>query len=251
MSVAVDHVGIPAADPWASARFLSEILAEGEITPEGPSGEMASLKVGDSALTYFGLPAHEPHHVAFRVTELVLAGAIGRLRQRGMPFGNDPEDPANGRTDDPLGGTARIYFHDANGHLFELLVPAGHLPQMSITQPGPGQTRLAASPGDAGRAVAAPAGQTHQDCPRPWLPSSSRSLPRKRPPPDRLTRHKNSKSAHLGSCAVHQRLDARTVVLRALTCGTRRYLPLSVRPYPLGAVRLGIGRVLPGWPAWA
>jgi len=41
MNIAIDHVGIPAADPWASARFLAEILAEGEITPEGPDGEMA------------------------------------------------------------------------------------------------------------------------------------------------------------------------------------------------------------------
>jgi hypothetical protein len=55
----------------------------------------------------------------------VLAGAISRLRQRGMPFGNDPADPASGRTDDPLGGSARIYFHDPGGHLFELFVPAG------------------------------------------------------------------------------------------------------------------------------
>ena len=44
MSTAIDHVGIPAADPWASARFLGEILAEGEITAEGPDGEMVSLR---------------------------------------------------------------------------------------------------------------------------------------------------------------------------------------------------------------
>ena len=124
MSIAIDHVGIPAADPWAAARFLAEILAEGEITPEGPDGEMASLSIGDSSLSYFRLAAHEPHHIALRVTGPVLAGAAGRLRQRRVPFGNDPGDPANGRTDDPLGGKARIYFHDADGHLFELLVPA-------------------------------------------------------------------------------------------------------------------------------
>lgn len=123
MSIVIDHVGIPAADPWASARFLAEILAEGDMTPEGPDGEMVSLSVGAGSLTYFALAAHEPHHVAFRVTGPVLASTVGRLRQRGVAFGNDPADPANGRTDDPLGGTARIYFHDANGHLFELFVP--------------------------------------------------------------------------------------------------------------------------------
>jgi len=84
---------------------------------------MVSLSLGAGSLTYFALAAHEPHHVAFRVTGPVLAGTVGRLRRRGVAFGNDPADPANGRTDDPLGGTARIYFHDANGHLFELFVP--------------------------------------------------------------------------------------------------------------------------------
>jgi catechol 2,3-dioxygenase-like lactoylglutathione lyase family enzyme len=124
MSVTFDHVGIPAADPGTSARFLGEILGEGVTTPEGPDGEMVNLSVGHCALTYFELPAHEPHHVAFRVTEPVFAGAIQRLRERDMPFGNDPGDPSNGQTSDPLGSRGRIYFRDPNGHLFELLVPA-------------------------------------------------------------------------------------------------------------------------------
>jgi catechol 2,3-dioxygenase-like lactoylglutathione lyase family enzyme len=124
MTIAINHVAIPATDPWAAARFLSEILAEGDVTPDGPDGEMASLPIGDSSLTYFALAAHQPHHVAFRATGPVLAGAISRLRRRGVPFGNDPGDLANGRTDDPLGGKARIYFRDADGHLFELFVPA-------------------------------------------------------------------------------------------------------------------------------
>ena len=48
---------------------------------------MTRLGVGDGALTWFALAAHEPHHVAFKVTETVLDGAISRLRQRGVPFG--------------------------------------------------------------------------------------------------------------------------------------------------------------------
>jgi catechol 2,3-dioxygenase-like lactoylglutathione lyase family enzyme len=86
---------------------------------------MVSLSVGAGSLTYFALAADESHHVALRVTGPVLAGTVGRLRRRGVPFGNDPAAPANRLTDDPLGGQARIYFHDPNGHLFELFVPAG------------------------------------------------------------------------------------------------------------------------------
>ena len=50
MSIAIDHTGVPAADPWAAARFLSEILAEGEITPEGPDGEMAAYSPARRAM---------------------------------------------------------------------------------------------------------------------------------------------------------------------------------------------------------
>jgi hypothetical protein len=39
---------------------------------------------------------------------------------RGLTFGNDPENPRNGSTDDPLGGAVRVYFIDDNGHLFEV-----------------------------------------------------------------------------------------------------------------------------------
>lgn len=124
MSIAIDHVGIPAADPEASARFLRGILGEGRTMAEGPEGEMINLTVGLSALTYFELPDHQPHHIAFRVTQPVFAAATEKLRAHGLPFGNNPEDPSNGQTSDPLGTRARIYFHDPNGHLFELFVPA-------------------------------------------------------------------------------------------------------------------------------
>ena len=125
MSIIADHAGITAAAPQASARFLAAILAEGGVTPEGPDGEMARPGVGDGALTWFALAAHQPHHVPFKVTATVPRGAISRLRQRGAPFGDDPGNPGSGRTDDPLGGAARICFHDASGHLSGLFVPAG------------------------------------------------------------------------------------------------------------------------------
>jgi catechol 2,3-dioxygenase-like lactoylglutathione lyase family enzyme len=123
MTIAIDHVGIPVAEPEASARFLGSVLGEGRMTPEGPDGEMINLSVGHSALTYFELPDHEPHHIAFRVSQPVLASAIERLRAQAVPFGNEPDNPSNEQSSDPLGGLGRIYFHDPNGHLFELFVP--------------------------------------------------------------------------------------------------------------------------------
>jgi hypothetical protein len=41
----------------------------------------------------------------------------------GSPATN-PEDAANGRADDPLGGAGRVYFRDRDGHFYELVVSA-------------------------------------------------------------------------------------------------------------------------------
>jgi hypothetical protein len=91
---------------------------------EGPDGEMMNLVVGGSALTYFQFRTHEPHHIAFRVTPDVLTTAVTRLRELAVSFGNEPDNPSNQQTSDPLGGQARIYFHDSDGHLLELFVAA-------------------------------------------------------------------------------------------------------------------------------
>jgi catechol 2,3-dioxygenase-like lactoylglutathione lyase family enzyme len=62
-----------------------------------------------------------PLHLAIRVAPETFTSAIGRLSESGTAFGNDPEDAANGRTDDQLGGTGRAYFRDPDGHFYELV----------------------------------------------------------------------------------------------------------------------------------
>jgi catechol 2,3-dioxygenase-like lactoylglutathione lyase family enzyme len=124
MGVTLDHVGVPAADPEAAARFLADVLGTGVVAPAGPDGDMFNLSVGQRALTYVRAPVRDGHHIALRVDEQVFSGAIARLRERGLRFGNDPADPSNGQTADPLGGAGRIYFVDPDGHLFELILPA-------------------------------------------------------------------------------------------------------------------------------
>jgi catechol 2,3-dioxygenase-like lactoylglutathione lyase family enzyme len=123
MMIALDHVGVPARDAAASARFLSEILGLAPATPDGPEGEMYRLPVGESgALLFCPTGSVAAQHVAFRVDPLTFAGVVSRLRANGVAFGNDPEDLANGESADQHGGGhGRVYFLDPNGHLFEVV----------------------------------------------------------------------------------------------------------------------------------
>jgi len=120
--ITLDHIGIPARDAEASARFLSEILGLGPARSEGPDGEMYCLTVAENVSLLFSIadPAHT-QHIAFRVDEATFTAVVDRLRAKGSTFGNDPEDLTNMQTSDPLGGAGRVYFFDPNGHLFEVV----------------------------------------------------------------------------------------------------------------------------------
>jgi catechol 2,3-dioxygenase-like lactoylglutathione lyase family enzyme len=68
-------------------------------------------------------PAEEVlgQHVAFRVDGATFGAVVDRLRSGGLPFGNRPEAPDNGRTDDFAGGLGRVFFGDPDGHLYEVV----------------------------------------------------------------------------------------------------------------------------------
>ncbi len=118
--IAVDHVGIVAHDAAAAAQFLSEVLGLEPPVPDGADGDMYRLTIGSAFLSFSTSVTVPAQHIAFRVDFETLNDVVQRLRQKCLPFGNDPEDPANGQTSDPLGGSGRVYFVDPNGHLFEV-----------------------------------------------------------------------------------------------------------------------------------
>lgn len=118
--VHVDHIGIAARDPLASARALAEILGASEPAIDGADDDMYRIDL-DGAFVLFNAAADVPPvHVAFRVDQARFVAVVDRLRAGQIPFGNDPEDTRNGRVDDQLGGNARLYFLDRDGHLFEV-----------------------------------------------------------------------------------------------------------------------------------
>ena len=117
----IDHVGIAARDAHSSAHTLAAILGAAAPTTEGADEDMYRVDVEQGACVLFNPATHvDPAHIAFRVDRARFRDVITRLGARGVAFGNDPEDPNNGRTDDPLGGEGRVYFLDENGHLFEV-----------------------------------------------------------------------------------------------------------------------------------
>jgi catechol 2,3-dioxygenase-like lactoylglutathione lyase family enzyme len=129
-SVTIDHLGLPASNPEGSARWFAELLGLPAPEPDGPDADMFNVHLSDdSSLLFVADASHASYHLAFGVTLDDFHATVGRLRERGLSFGNDPEAPDNGATDDPLGGQGRVYFRTPDGHFLELTVRATPFPR--------------------------------------------------------------------------------------------------------------------------
>ena len=119
--VQFDHMAVEVRALEASANLMASILGTGAPVPEGEDGDMLRIDLAHDAFILFSL-SDSPRfaHVAFRVDVERFREVVERLRGRGIPFGNDPNDAKNGMTDDFLGGAGRVYFTDDNGHLWEV-----------------------------------------------------------------------------------------------------------------------------------
>jgi catechol 2,3-dioxygenase-like lactoylglutathione lyase family enzyme len=117
----IDHITIPAHDVEGAAQFLCDILDLPKAEPDGPDSDMRCVTVSaNSSVLYYPSRTSSSHHVAFRVDANTFLHVVDRLREKSVLFGNDPEEN-NGQTTDPQGGHGRVYVHDPNGHVFEVL----------------------------------------------------------------------------------------------------------------------------------
>jgi catechol 2,3-dioxygenase-like lactoylglutathione lyase family enzyme len=122
--IELDHVALPARSSAESARQLGGLLGGAPVTPEGPDGDMNAVHIGHRAMVlYMDHPTAEipRQHLALRVDGALFDGLVAQLRAQRIPFGNDPSDQRNGRTDDCIGTGGRVYFDDPDGHLLEVV----------------------------------------------------------------------------------------------------------------------------------
>jgi catechol 2,3-dioxygenase-like lactoylglutathione lyase family enzyme len=134
MPVELNHTIIPAADKWASAKFLAGILGL-EAGPEW--GPFVAIRLANGVTLDFAEAARfHPQHYAFLVGEAEFDAALARLNNAGAAFYASFDRSGRGEINHLYGGRG-VYFDDPNGHLFELITqPYGPTPEHWIKPAG-------------------------------------------------------------------------------------------------------------------
>ncbi|MDN0195397.1 VOC family protein [Streptomyces sp. S.PNR 29] len=123
MTVTLNHTIVPAVDHTAAARFFATVMGLQQLPPDGHGGHFAPVRVNEQlTLDFMAVDAPEGHHLAFDVDPETFDAILGRLHTLGVPYGNDPSAPGNGRVDHPLCARG-LYFTDAAGNLYEVMSP--------------------------------------------------------------------------------------------------------------------------------
>ena len=123
MAIEQHHTIVPARDPGASARFLADILG---LAVDPPVSHFTPVMLGNHVtLDYDHADRVEAHHYAFLLGEEEFDAAFARIRDGGITFYADPACRQADQIYHGQGGRRGTYFRDPDGHLLEILTPAG------------------------------------------------------------------------------------------------------------------------------
>ncbi|MFI6011688.1 VOC family protein [Streptomyces sp. NPDC051243] len=123
MTVTLDHTIVPATDHTAAARFFATVMGLEQLPADGSGGHFAPVRVNEHlTLDFMTAEGAEGHHLAFDVDPGTFDAILGRLHALGVPYGNGPSAPDNGRVDHPLCARG-LYFTDEAGNLYEIMSP--------------------------------------------------------------------------------------------------------------------------------
>jgi catechol 2,3-dioxygenase-like lactoylglutathione lyase family enzyme len=121
MTITLNHTIVPAVDNETAARFLAGIMG---VTYSGRVHHFAVVRVNEQ-LTLDFMTVDDPVglHLAFDVDPATFDRILARLQAAGVPYGSEPDQPGNGRTDHPLCARG-LYFTDDARNLYEVMSPA-------------------------------------------------------------------------------------------------------------------------------
>ncbi|MGW6057868.1 VOC family protein [Streptomyces sp. NPDC055189] len=121
MPITLNHTIVPAVDNDAAARFFASVMG---LHYAGPDRHFAPVRVNDTlTLDFMTVENPSGHHLAFDVAPADIEAILARLRAAGVPYGNDPGEPDNGRIDHPLCARG-LYFVDDARNLYEVMSPS-------------------------------------------------------------------------------------------------------------------------------
>jgi len=119
MNVQLNHTIVWCRDQAKSSHFLTEILG---LPPARRFMHFLVVELSnDASLDYY--ETTDPialQHLAFKVSERDFDTVLGRLRERVPQIWADPARTQPGEINH-FGGGRGVYFHDPDGHLFEVL----------------------------------------------------------------------------------------------------------------------------------
>ena len=118
MSIIIDHIVLPAYDHEAAARFFAQIMG---LEYGGPHRHFAPVQISETFnIAFIKAEQFQSYHLGFHIGEEDFDRILSRLQEAGVPYGNDPREHSNMRTDHPFGGRG-VFFLDPNNHLFEVM----------------------------------------------------------------------------------------------------------------------------------
>lgn len=118
MEITLNHTIIPCDDKIKSAEFYTKIFGFKYI---GKFARFIVVRVNKTlCLDFANSEKFESHHYAFKVSEQEFDTIFERLKMEKIQHGSGPYKSKNMKINHDNDGRG-VYFHDANGHLLEIL----------------------------------------------------------------------------------------------------------------------------------
>ena len=118
MTIVLDHTIVPSRDKETAAQFFARLFG---LRYDGPASHFAPVRVnGSLTLDFDNRDDFEPHHYAFKVSDVEFDAIFGRILEDGVVHGSGPRT-AEDMQINHRGGGRGVYFRDPDGHLLEIL----------------------------------------------------------------------------------------------------------------------------------